>query len=253
MLKVKSILLFSLLFTIPTAWADVSFQNDQVFVGDDGTLHVIGEIRNELELPINQIDVYVTLYSEEGIEIYSGITTPLTNRIMPNMEGPFDLMITGVPNDFNGEYTLNMEYKLSEPKNQVIDISSSEFSRDSFGNVMITGSVMNKGDITANMVSVVATLYDQDGNVAAVSKVQPQPDYLKVNDETFFLVSVIDDNQVDRIRDYTLIAESEEYAPVPEFSFGTLIVLASSVTAYLLLTRYSAKIMPNIISATNLK
>jgi len=189
-LKIKSILLFSLLFTIPTAWADISIQNDQVFVSDDGTLHIVGEIKNGLELPINRIDVHASLLSEDGIEIYSGVTSTLTNRIMPNMEGPFDLMITGIPNDFDGDYTLNVEYKLSEPKNQVIDITTSEFSRDNFGNVMITGTVMNKGDITANMISVIATLYDQNGNVAAVSKVHPQPDYLKVNDETFFLVSI---------------------------------------------------------------
>jgi hypothetical protein len=252
-LKVKSILLFSLLFTIPTAWADISIQNDQTYVSDDDTLHIVGEIRNELELPINQINVFVTLYSEEGVEVYSGITSPLVNRIMPNMNGPFDLMIAKIPKDFNGDYTINVEYKLSEPKNQVIDITSSELSRDNFGNVIITGTVTNNGDITANMVSVIATMYDQDGNVVTASKVQPQPDYLKVNDETFFLVSIIDDNQVDNIRDYTLIAESEEYAPVPEFSFGTMIVLASSITAYLLLSRYSSKIMPSIISATNLK
>ena len=65
--------------------------------------------------------------------------------------------------------------------------------------------------------------------------------------------SIIDNNQADKIIGYTIIAESEEFAPVPEFSLGTLIVLASSVSAYVALTRFSGKIMPNIISATGLK
>ena len=234
-------------------WADISIQNDQLSVSDDGTFHIVGEIRNDLDLPINQVDVYATLYSEEGVEVFSGMTNPLTNRIMPNMESPFDLMIYGIPKEFTGDYTINVDYKISEPKSQVIDITSSEFTRDNFGNVIITGTVSNNGDITANMVSVIATLYDIDGNVVAVSKVQPQPDYLRVNDETFFLISIIDKNQAEKIVDYTIIAESEEFAPVPEFSLGTLIVLASSVSAYVALTRFSGRIMPNIISATNLK
>ena len=47
---------------------------------------------------------------------------------------------------------------------------------------MITGTVANNGEIAANMVSVIATLYDKQGNVAAVSRVNPEPDYLRAED-----------------------------------------------------------------------
>ena len=53
--------------------------------------------------------------------------------------------------------------------------------------------------------------------------------------------------------DYSLTAESEEYAAVPEFPFGSLILLASSVSAYIVLTRYSSKVLSNVISAANTK
>jgi hypothetical protein len=55
------------------------------------------------------------------------------------------------------------------------------------------------------------------------------------------------------VTDYTIVAESEEYAAVPEFPVGSLVLLATSVSAYIGITRYSNKIITNLISATNLK
>ena len=54
-----------------------------------------------------------------------------------------------------------------------------------------------------------------------------------------------------RAVDYILVAESEEYAAAPEFPLGTLLLLGGSVSAYVILTRYSARTVPNLISATN--
>ena len=53
------------MFVIPNAFAEVTIQNDQHYVGDDGSFHVVGEILNNLESPLNQVTVIVTLYDEE--------------------------------------------------------------------------------------------------------------------------------------------------------------------------------------------
>ena len=37
-------------------------------------------------------------------------------------------------------------------------------------NLIIQGTVANHGDATANMINVIATLYDKDGNIVGVSK-----------------------------------------------------------------------------------
>jgi hypothetical protein len=100
---------------------------------------------------------------------------------------------------------------------------------------------------------VIATLYDKEGNVAAVSRVHPEPDYLGVDDYAFFLLAIPDKIQTIEINDYTLIAESEEYAAVPEFPVGTLVLLVGALSAYIGITRYSGRITTNLISATNLK
>ena len=233
-----------------SAWAEVSIQNDQMYFGDDGSLHIVGEIQNNFNAPLNQIEMQVSLFSN-GVLLDSIKKGPLLNTIMPEMRGPFDFTILGDKAKNVDEYSLDIVYKISEPKGQVLDITESNFERDSFDNLVITGTVTNRGEITANTVVVIATLYDTEGNVAGVSKTQVEPDYLRANDETFFFVQIPDKSQINPIVDYSIIAQSEEYTAVPEFPLGSMILLASSVSAYLVLTRYSSRVITNLVSATD--
>jgi len=238
---------------IPFAFGEVLIENDQKYIGYDGALHIVGEIKNGLDIPVNQINVFVKLFDKNQNEIAVKEARSLVNTIMPGMKGPFDLVLTNVEAKITKSYSLKLDYTGSSPKNQVIDITESELSRDNYNNLMITGTVANKGDITANTIAIIATLYDKEGNVAAVSKVHPEPDYLRAEDNAFFIVSIPDKTQTSQINGYTLIAESEEYAAVPEFPIGTFALLAITLTAYIGITRFSRKIITNLISVTNLK
>ncbi|MFZ8908752.1 MAG: FxLYD domain-containing protein [Nitrosopumilaceae archaeon] len=252
-MKKYFVLLIGLIFLLPSAFADVSIQNDQQYVGDDGAFHVVGEVQNNLDLPLNQVSVFVTLYDKNQNVIITKETQSLVNTIMPEMRGPFDFIFTDLkPNEIES-YSLDFDYSISDPKGQVIDITSSELTRDNLNNIIISGTVENNGENTANTVAVVATLYDREGNVAAVSRVHPEPDYLSSEDDTFFVVSMPDKNQISEVTDYTVVAESEEYAAVPEFPIGSLGLLVGSVSAYIGITRYSGKVIANLVSATNPK
>ncbi|MFZ9006099.1 MAG: FxLYD domain-containing protein [Nitrosopumilaceae archaeon] len=252
-MKKYFVLLIGLTFLLPSAFADVSIQNDQQYVGDDGAFHVVGEVQNNLDLPLNQVSVFVTLYDKNQNVIITKETQSLVNTIMPEMRGPFDFIFTNLkPNEIES-YSLDFDYSISDPKGQVIDITSSELTRDNLNNIIISGTVENNGENTANTVAVVATLYDREGNVAAVSRVHPEPDYLSSEDDTFFVVSMPDKNQISEVTDYTVVAESEEYAAVPEFPIGSLGLLVGSVSAYIGITRYSGKVIANLVSATNPK
>ena len=235
-MKKYIVLLFGLTFLLPSAFADVSIQNDQQYIGDDGAFHVVGEIQNGLDVPLNQVSVFVTLYDKSQNIITTKETHSLVNTIMPEMKGPFDVIFTNVkPNDIKS-YSLDFDYSITEPKGQVIDITSSELSRDNLDNIIISGTVENNGETTANTVAVVVTLYDKQGNVASVSRVHPEPDYLRTEHDTFFVVSMPDKNQISEVTDYTVVAESEEYAAAPEFPIGSLVLLAGSVSAYIGIT-----------------
>ena len=110
---------------------------------------------------------------------------------MPGMNGAFDIIITGPDLRSASNYNLEFDYKIAEPKNQVIQIISSELKKDSQGNLIISGTLENQGEITANMINVVATLYDRDGNVVTLSSVQMQPDFLRAGDSNIFILSLI--------------------------------------------------------------
>jgi len=56
-LKKLSLFLILLVFVVPNAFAEVYVDNDHKYLGDDGTTHIVGEIINESDKPINQVNV----------------------------------------------------------------------------------------------------------------------------------------------------------------------------------------------------
>lgn len=221
-----------------------------MYFDDDGSLHIVGEIKNNINVPLNQIEIQASLLSN-GVLIDSVKRSSLLSTIMPETSGPFDFTILGDKAKYVDEYSLDIMYKISEPKRQVIDITKSNFASDRFDNLVITGTVANLGDSTANTIIVIATLYDTEGNVAGVSKTQIEPDYLRAGDESFFLIQIPDKSQINPIVDYSIVAQSEEYTAVPEFPLGSIILLASSVSVYVVLTRYSSRVITNLVSVTD--
>ena len=247
-MKILSVLLILLVFAIPDVWAQVNIENDQYYVGNDDTIHIVGEILNDSNKPLNQVNILATLYSGNSI-IHQTNSETLTNVIMPGMKGVFDIIIAENIDGID-RYVLDLDYKITNPKSQVIEITSSELRYAQFDNIIIKGTVANNGDITANMVKVIGTLYDRDGNVVAVSQIIMEPDYIRANDESFFLITVPGGIQMD-IVDYSLIAESEEYTTVPEFPLGSGVLLIASLSAYIVLTKNPSAVTRSISRVTN--
>ena len=238
----KLLFLIPLLFLIQPAFGEIMVQNDQTYIGDDGMLHIVGEIQNNSKAPLNKIKILAVLSDENGNEIDRFDGKMMSNVLMPGMKGGFDIITN--QNNLNEKfsYELGFEYKLAAPKSQVIDIVSSELTRDQLNNVVITGTLENNGEITANMINVIATLYDRDGKVLTVSKTQVQPDFLRAGEESHFVVPIYEKEQSTNAVDYTIIAESDEFAAVPEFPLGTGALLIISVSSYVLFTRSPEKV-----------
>ena len=247
-MKILSVFLILLIFAIPDVWAQVNIENDQYYVSNNGIMHIVGEVLNDSDKPLNQVNIFATLYSDDSV-IHQINSETLTNVIMPGMKGVFDIIIT---ENIDGvdRYVLDLDYKITNPKSQVIEITSSELRYAQFDNIIIKGTVANNGDITANMVKVIGTLYDKEGNVVAVSQIRMEPDYIRANDESFFLMSVPDRSQTD-IMDYSLVAESEEYTAVPEFPLGSGVLLIASLSAYIVLTKNPSAVTRSISRVTN--
>ena len=241
------------LLLIQPAFADVLIQNDQQYISDDGSLHIVGEIENSSNAPLNQIKITAKLLDERGFQIGQVNASPINNVVMPGMNGAFDIIITGPDSHMTSDYNLEFDYKIAEPKNQVIEITSSELKQDNQGNVMILGTLENNGEITANMINVIATLYDRDGTVVAISNILMQPDFLRSGDTSTFIIPIHEKSQSIHAVDSTLSAESDEYTIVPEFPLGSGALLIASVSSYIILSRNPEKLINTISKISKIR
>lgn len=253
MTKLLFVVVFSLVLIFPNAWAQVSIVNDQKYVGDEGVFHVVGEIENTSSIPLNQITVSATFYSSDGKILGIKNTDSILETIMPSKKSPFDLIINDRWMSEISHYSLGVKYTPTDHKTESLEILSSRARMDMVDNFVISGTIVNHDEKTANTIVVIATLYDKDGKVVATAKTYTKPDYLKSGAEAPFLLSVLDKSQSRKISDYSLTVESEEYTAVPEFPLGSAIVLASSVVAYLLLTRKPEMVITGLSRAMHLK
>ena len=237
-------LLFLILpvFLIQPAFGEVIVQNDQTYIGDDGMLHIVGEIQNNSKSPLNKIKILAVLTDQNGNEVNRIDGKIMSNVLMPGMKGGFDIITNERNLNEDLDYDLGFEYKLAAPKSQVIEIISSEMKRDQLNNVIISGTIENNGEITANMINVIATLYDRNGKVLTISKIQTQPDFLRAGEESHFVIPIYEKTQSMNVVDYTIIAESDEYAAVPEFPLGSGALLIISVSSYVIFSRNPERI-----------
>ena len=62
----KLLFVIPLLFLIQPAFGEIIVQNDQTYIGDDGTIHIVGEIQNNSKSPLNKIKILAVLTDENG-------------------------------------------------------------------------------------------------------------------------------------------------------------------------------------------
>ena len=253
---IKKIIIISLLsisIVIPNAWAQVAVVNDQQYLDEDDIFHIVGEIENNSSVPLDQIVVSATLYSEDGEVLGKMNTNSILETIMPGKKGPFDLIFFDSTASQIYRYSLDIRYKPTDSKTESLEILSSNARRDIVDNFIISGTVVNHDERTANTVVVIATLYDKDGKVVATGRAYTEPEYLKSGSVAPFLVSITDKAQSRKARDYSLTVESEEYTAVPEFPLGSGIMLLTSVAAYLMLTKKPEIVIAALSRAANSK
>ena len=103
----KLLFLIPLLFLIQPAFGEILVQNDQTYIGNDGMLHIVGEIQNNSKSPLNQIKILAVLTDGNGKEIDKFDGKMMSNVLMPGMKGGFDIITSEKILDRNLVYDLN--------------------------------------------------------------------------------------------------------------------------------------------------
>lgn len=210
------------------ACADVYVENERRYADPGGGSRIVGEVVNGLDYAVSGVTVRA---SYEGGESSSDA---LARTVPPGLRAPFEIIVDGgAPG-----YELDAQYAIGAPRSQVMEVTESEMGRGAAGLTVITGTVANNGEITANGVSLTATLYGRDGAVVGVAGPHAGPDYLPSGERARFVVPVHD--LAGEAFSHSVVAESEEYAAVPEFSLAPGLLLAGSAAAYVAASRLTA-------------
>ena len=88
----KLIFLIPLLLLIQPAFGEIIVENDQTYIGNDGIMHIVGEIKNDSKSPVNKIKIIATLIDEDGKVLDTINGKVMSNIIMPGMKGSFDII-----------------------------------------------------------------------------------------------------------------------------------------------------------------
>jgi LysM repeat protein len=132
-----------------------------------GSLWLLGEVTNEGETAVENIQVEIGLLAADGQIVGSATTWVAASIILPGERGPFGVLINEPPADFaqptvavvGGQAvvelgTRTLDVTVLDPELTLNDDS-----------VALSGTILNSGEAAASQVQLVATFYGAQGNV----------------------------------------------------------------------------------------
>lgn len=157
-----------------------------------GSLWLLGEVTNEGETAVENIQVEIGLLAADGRLVGNATAWVATAIIPPGARGPFGVLINEPPGDFAqrdfAQPTVAVVggQAVVELGTRTLDVTVLEpeltFNDDS---VMLSGSLVNGGETAATQVQLVATFYDAQGNVTGFQQ-QVVAEQLGVGEERPF-------------------------------------------------------------------
>jgi len=231
-LVLQTILLAS--FTIPiTAAAQVNILTHSGFLDSVGYYHVVGEVQNVGDQAVDFVRVTATFYDSSDVVIATSFTYTTIELLLAGRKSPFDVIVIDETQAANVDhYSLGVTFSATEPFPQGLEILSNSSYVDGVGYMHVVGEIENIESGTATYVKVVATFYDDTGTVVGTSFTYSDPSDLDVGQTAPFEVILLHKSGVLLTANYSVTAESSQYAIVPEFP--SFLVLPSFIIATLL-------------------
>jgi len=202
------------------------------FLDPIGYFNVVGEVHNVGDQAANNVFVTATYYNAANEVVGTWVNEIGLSVLLPDRKSPFRVEFVDVGQSaLVDHYSLEIEFTPTDSIPKQLQIASHNSSVDvGFGLFEILGEVENTGDSTATYVTVFATCYDEAGNVIQVGGDYLEPVNVGVNQKGSFTLW-IDHENPDLINSYTLTAESENYALIPEFNSFILTILAVTIVS----------------------
>jgi hypothetical protein len=198
------------------ACAEFSFHNQFSYVDETKVMHILGEIRNESDTAMGNVRIAILFYDREGNLLDEFQRVPALRVINPGESSPFEILyIDQQTVDSVANFTVSATGQTTEPKEKQLKIISSNSRQDVLGIYYINAAARNEGQETATNAIMIATLYDRDGRVVAISKALaesgPGSSNMTAGSQAPFGIAVTEKLQTYKTTRYSLVVDSDQY------------------------------------------
>lgn len=195
---------------------NVTIIGSSAYVDDYDTLNIVGEVQNDTDSPLASIGVVAALYDEAGQVLFvdNGYVQP---TLLPGEKGPFAIRIS----EFAGyeNYTLFSSTYAGEAPEFKVDVTTSRAVETAQGDMYIYGVVENNNEVAVAYTYIIATLYDEAGNVVNLGSTSAELDTIPANGTSPFAIYI---DYFEGMDSFTLMTETSlEEAP---YSFDLAVI-----------------------------
>jgi hypothetical protein len=135
------------------------------YVDDLGTLHIVGEVHNDMAHNVDQIRVHLTFYDDAGGVLEAITGSALLDLMGPGQRAPF-VIVWENPGDWK-RYSLRATARATtERPSEGITVLHSYARMDEVGLYHVVGTIRNDGLTTEDYMRAVVSLYDSFGKIS---------------------------------------------------------------------------------------
>jgi hypothetical protein len=197
-----------------------------------GSTYIASEVGNDLSKLVHYVQTVGRFYDSSGLLIDTDFIYTALDFLRSGEKSPFKLIITDASvaqRMDNYTLTVNWEPVISDPSSVAADtvlaIEQGEQHITDFGWYEIVGEVVNGGNEATEYVKVIATLYDEAGQVIGTDFTYADPSDLPTGQSAPFEITVNDGDLSDDTELVKLAAESSDY-----FAIDPKLAVASTPT-----------------------
>lgn len=176
---------------VTAAPGDLAVVSHQSYVDSLGWYHIVGEVQNYANTPMEYVEVIAKLYDSEKEVIGTKLTFTAPDVIAPGASAPFDIIaLRQAQWEQIESYSLQVKGDVSEsvtPQDLVLVSQSSQIENDL---LVVGGQVQNIGESPV-LAKLIVTLYDSDLNVINTSWSYADEGIIPANGVSGFEVKVL--------------------------------------------------------------
>ncbi len=167
-----------------------SMQIQNVYLGDTqiGNLWILGEVQNDTDISLEQVNIGANLLDSEGKTVAVREALVAVDLIPPGEHAPFALLFDAPHPEFD-QYQLYVNHAVPAYIGSYyrdLEVNNLETITERFSAYTINGTILNTGPEEAVGVQVILTGYDSLGRVVATRKIDPDYNVVPRGGETIF-------------------------------------------------------------------